>query len=59
MLHSIILNLIEDNTIMMCLINIYHLPPMTRQHSLSYVFRHPLDDLTPTLLISNLNTHSP
>ena len=60
MLHSVVLNIFKDpildNTPSLQVINVYH--PLATDHSLGYLFCHHINDTTPTLLISDFNTHS-
>ncbi len=55
-LHSLILDIVEDDMVAMQVINVYHPPPQTRQHGLGYLFCHPLDDLTP-IVTAKTATH--
>ncbi len=48
----------EGQEILLWIINIYH-AINKHHHSLQHLFDHCLDDLTPTLLIRDFNTHSP
>ncbi len=55
--NSIVLDILEGQEILLWIINIYHAVDKHR-HSLQYLFNHHLDELTPTLLIGDFNTHS-
>src|SRR6266851_9823971 len=58
---SIILDIFEDPAIddmpSLQVVNVYH--PPAHNHSLGYLFHYHIDDMTPTLLIGNFNTHTP
>jgi hypothetical protein len=53
----IILNVLEEDAMTLCIINIYHNVP-TRGHGLAPLFSHDADELTPTLFVGDFNTHS-
>ena len=56
--NTVILDIMETNIIIMQLISLYHaVPPLG--HDLQHLLDYDLDELTPTLLIGDFNTHSP
>ena len=55
--NSIIINVKEDNQVIARLVNTYHAAPPTG-HSLQYLFNYDAEDLTPTIITGNFNTHS-
>ncbi len=54
---SIILDIMEGQEILLRIVNVYH-TVNKGCHTLQHLFDHRLDDLTPTLLIGDFNTHS-
>jgi hypothetical protein len=57
-LNSLVVDVTTQDAITMQIINIYHAVPLTG-HNLCFLFSHELDELTPTILIGDFNTHSP
>ena len=47
----------EEDEILMRIINVYHEKPALG-HNLQHLFDHDLDELTPTLLVGDFNTHA-
>jgi endonuclease/exonuclease/phosphatase family metal-dependent hydrolase len=56
--NSMVLDIIDKGTITLRIINIYHMVP-ERGHDLHYLLTAHLDDLTPTVIMGDFNTHSP
>jgi hypothetical protein len=54
---TIILDIVEEGTITLHIFNIYHLWPK-RGHGLHHLLAHDLDELVPTLLLRDFNTHA-
>jgi hypothetical protein len=55
--NSIIIDVKEDNQVIARLVNMYHAVPPTG-HSLQYLFEYDAEDLTPTVIVGDFNTHS-
>jgi len=56
--NTVILDIMETDTIIMRLISLYHTVPPSG-HDLQHLLDYESDELTPTLLIGDFNTHSP
>jgi hypothetical protein len=54
--NSIIINIKKDNQIIARLVNMYHAVPPTG-HGLQYLFDYDSNDLIPTTIVGDLNTH--
>jgi len=55
---TVVIDVLKENAITLRLVNVYHDVPM-RGHSLTSIFSHDADELTPTLFVGDFNTHSP
>jgi hypothetical protein len=53
-----VLDIIDDKNVTLRLANVYHQVP-DRGHDLHTLFSTNVDDLTPTAILGNFNTHSP
>lgn len=51
------LDVYEGDSILTRLINVYH-EVVNHRHTLQRLFDHDLDELTPTLVVGDFNTHS-
>jgi hypothetical protein len=54
--NSIIIDVKEDNQVIARLINTYHAVPPTG-HNLQYLFDYDAEDLIPTIIVGDFNTH--
>jgi len=57
MLDSMVVNIVEDDQVVLSIYNMYHTAPAWG-HGLCNLPRHNLDDLTPTIVMGDFNTHS-
>jgi hypothetical protein len=57
-LESMVADMMDDDQVVLHLYNIYHKVP-DQGHSLHTLLTHDLDDLVPTAVFGNFNTHSP
>ena len=57
-LNSMVLDVMDDDVVALRIYNIYHAVPQ-RGHDLHHLLMHDIDDLTPTLIMGDFNTHSP
>jgi hypothetical protein len=57
-LESMVADVMDDDQVVLRLYNIYHSVP-DRGHGLHTLLTHDLDDLTPTAVFGDFNTHSP
>jgi endonuclease/exonuclease/phosphatase (EEP) superfamily protein YafD len=55
-LNTMVIN-VSDETVTLRLINVYHEVP-NRGHGLRNLLQHDLDEMTPTILLGDFNTHS-
>ena len=53
-----LLSPVDRGSVQLRIINVYHDKPMSG-HSLAHLFSHTLDDLIPTIILGDFNTHSP
>jgi hypothetical protein len=56
-LNSLVFDVVEDEQILLQIINVYHKCPKSG-HNLQYLFNHNLNELVPTLIMGNFNTHT-
>jgi hypothetical protein len=57
-LNTLILNIVDNTSITLHIVNVYHARPATG-HDLHHILQHEPDDTIPTALIGDFNTHSP
>jgi len=57
-LNTLILDVLDNTSITLCLVNVYHAHPTTG-HDLHHILRQEPDDTVPTALVGDFNTHSP
>ena len=59
--NSMVIDLLSPtnrDTVQLRIINVYHDKPASG-HALAHLFSHTLDDIVPTILLGDFNTHSP
>ena len=57
-LNTLIIDVLDNTSITLRLVNVYHARPATG-HDLHHILRHEPDDTVPTALVGDFNTHSP